>query len=354
MSASGVEVDDPDWLRALRSRFDQDGAILLRGFVDWCGDETFEQVSRLSARFFDAIGVGSELCDYDGGATPRLTAGQAEGVYRSTDLAAVAEIVPHNETSYMQVGPRALAFWSQVAAEQGGETPIAWNDDVVARMSSNVTDLLRSRGIRLERFIPARCPQLELVDSKLGKHIPYLEDVFPGLGRAQIEDVVRAKYGTDMLRWDEVGSLWLGAPRNAFVRTPSGSETYYAHIVPMSVEASMQQWYSRFVDRLVASEAFRSIENGYDEGKFREIIEHRLYFGRYTFGDGSPIPKNVVHQLRAAIQDASVMFPWQAGDIMILDNQRVMHGRKPYRGQRSVLVTMGGSFHSNEPALFAN
>jgi hypothetical protein len=58
------------------------------------------------------------------------------------------------------------------------------------------------------------------------------------------------------------------------------------------------------------------------------------------YGDGSPIEPEVLDELRAAYQQETVSFPWQKGDILMLDNMLASHGREPYSGQRQVLVGM--------------
>ena len=35
------------------------------------------------------------------------------------------------------------------------------------------------------------------------------------------------------------------------------------------------------------------------------------------------------------------MFPWQQGDLMVLDNMLAAHGRSPYVGARQIAVAMG-------------
>jgi hypothetical protein len=35
-------------------------------------------------------------------------------------------------------------------------------------------------------------------------------------------------------------------------------------------------------------------------------------------------------------------FPWQAGDIMVINTMLVAHGREPFTGKRRTLVAMSG------------
>jgi alpha-ketoglutarate-dependent taurine dioxygenase len=44
--------------------------------------------------------------------------------------------------------------------------------------------------------------------------------------------------------------------------------------------------------------------------------------------------------VRNAYKTSEVLFTWQCGDLLILDNILAMHGRKPFDGERRVLVAM--------------
>jgi alpha-ketoglutarate-dependent taurine dioxygenase len=58
------------------------------------------------------------------------------------------------------------------------------------------------------------------------------------------------------------------------------------------------------------------------------------------YGDGSEIPIEDLEAVRAAYRASEVASPWQPGDLLMLDNILAMHGRKPFRGERRVLVAM--------------
>jgi alpha-ketoglutarate-dependent taurine dioxygenase len=59
------------------------------------------------------------------------------------------------------------------------------------------------------------------------------------------------------------------------------------------------------------------------------------------YGDGSPIEDEVVDEIREAYRQETVAFPWQAGDVLMMDNMLVAHGRNPFSGTRKILVAMG-------------
>jgi hypothetical protein len=72
-----------------------------------------------------------------------------------------------------------------------------------------------------------------------------------------------------------------------------------------------------------------------------------LYKGRedrlpqnVCFGDDSPISEEMLEAVRAAVKAEMRTFPWRRGDLLMLDNMLVCHGRMPFKGPREILVSM--------------
>ncbi len=66
------------------------------------------------------------------------------------------------------------------------------------------------------------------------------------------------------------------------------------------------------------------------------------------YGDGSPIAAADLDAIRAAYWQETVVFPWQQGDILLLDNMLTAHGRRPFAGSRQVVVGIAEPFNGQE------
>ncbi|CBI27080.3 hypothetical protein VitviT2T_000224 [Vitis vinifera] len=55
--------------------------------------------------------------------------------------------------------------------------------------------------------------------------------------------------------------------------------------------------------------------------------------------DGTEIPANVVKRCEEIIEEESIQFKWEKGDVLVLDNLALLHGRRPSLPPRRVLVT---------------
>ena len=69
-------------------------------------------------------------------------------------------------------------------------------------------------------------------------------------------------------------------------------------------------------------------------------FEEEDYPTNTYYGDGSPIEPSVLGELRQIYQQELVEFPWQTGDILMLDNMLTVHARRPYKGDRKIVTGM--------------
>jgi alpha-ketoglutarate-dependent taurine dioxygenase len=58
------------------------------------------------------------------------------------------------------------------------------------------------------------------------------------------------------------------------------------------------------------------------------------------YGDGEPIEPEVIAHLQDAYRAVMVEFPWQKGDVVLLDNVLAVHARNSFTGARKVMTAM--------------
>lgn len=70
-------------------------------------------------------------------------------------------------------------------------------------------------------------------------------------------------------------------------------------------------------------------------------------FGPYrvfpTFEGGEPVQDELLSEIGAAFGPLCRPLRWQAGDVVMVDNWRVLHGRLPFLGARKIVTRMGGT-----------
>ena len=58
------------------------------------------------------------------------------------------------------------------------------------------------------------------------------------------------------------------------------------------------------------------------------------------YGNGDPIGEDIVELLNEVYDANTSREPWQAGDLLLVDNVRTAHSREAFEGPREVLVGM--------------
>lgn len=56
--------------------------------------------------------------------------------------------------------------------------------------------------------------------------------------------------------------------------------------------------------------------------------------------EGRCLPASAIEDAVRVMQEVCVAFPWQRGDVLLLDNRTVMHSRQSFEGPRRILASL--------------
>ncbi|AFZ01582.1 TauD/TfdA family dioxygenase [Calothrix sp. PCC 6303] len=228
----------------------------------------------------------------------------AEKIYTSTDYPAEQSIFLHSESTYCQIFPKKIYFCCLTVALEGGETPIADCQRILESIS------LPTR----ERFIHKKVLYVRNYNDGFGLS---WQNVFQTTDKAVVEDYClnnEIEY-----EWKQGDRLRTRQVRPAIIQHPiTGATVWFNHAAFFHVT---------------------TLEPTIRKALLSEFLEADLPHNTY-YGDGSSIQPETLAEIRAAYNQETIIFPWHSGDILLLDNILVAHGRKPFQGNRQVIVGM--------------
>ncbi|WP_374414700.1 TauD/TfdA family dioxygenase [Novosphingobium colocasiae] len=220
----------------------------------------------------------------------------------------------HQEMFYIRDYPPRLAFFARKVAEKGGETTIADMRAITAALPPAVRDRLEALGIRNVRNFAARTgsAQQDRLMDKRGWDFAFYTD-------SEVEvDAICARRHMEPL-WHEDGSLTVFNQEDAFVVHPQTGERIYRSGL------HLEHFYGGSYDNTGAAAQLRASQK-YPSGAF--------------LGDGSALSADDDAALCAVVDRYTYQWPWQDGDLMLLDNLLTGHGRRPFEGTRATEVAL--------------
>lgn len=276
----------------VRWRLHSHGAVLLRGF-DVGGVDGFDATVRVLS--------GAPLT-YAERSSPRSTIkGQ---VYTSTDYPPSEEIFLHNENSYQASWPLTLFFYCIEPPTTLGATPVA---DVRAVYHA-IDPAVREEFIARDWMVVRNFTE--------GFGVPW-QQAFNTNDPAQVIDYC-ARNGIEA-EWVSRNHLRTRARRRAVHQHPvTGERVWFNHLTFFHVTT-------------LAPEVCAGLREMYAE----EDLPTNTYYG-----DGAPIPDEVVAHLRDCYRAAQRRFDWERDDVLVVDNMLAAHAREPFTGPRKIAVAM--------------
>jgi hypothetical protein len=279
---------------AIRTALNETGAVLLRGFPI------------RSAEDFDAL---TQVFDYDEftykeSLSNAVRVNLTRRVFTANEAPPDVEIFLHHEMAQTPIYPQKIFFCCLSAAEEGGASPLCRSDLLYAAFKSQHPKwaaMFADRGLQYST------------------HMPDEDDEQSGQGRSwkstlSVTSVAEAEARLSELgyswQWQDDGSIVTTSPRLPAVRQlEDGSESFFNQVI-----AAYRGWKRR------------------DDSSLPVL----------TFGDGGLIPEEILEAIIELSNQFVHAAQWQDGDVALVDNYRVMHGRYPYGGdkKRQVVVCL--------------
>lgn len=291
-------------------------------FVDWYKSNTAyleQQLLKTGAILFQGVPIDSvakfetvtsslatKFRNYVDGSYPRR---QLKGhVYISTEYDQSYNITLHNELSYSVRWPAKLFFGCVIPPGSGGETPLADSREIYRVLHPDLLDEFKRKQVRYVRNLHG--------GQGMG---PSWQETFETQDRKVVE-----KYCNEIAiqyHWKDNGNLKLVHIRPAVRQHPVTQEWVWFNQADQFHPSHFPQ------------EVYETLMLLADE-KEEELP---LYA---CFGDGSPISADVIREITDTIDRVVVLRPWVKGDLVVVDNMLVAHGRKAYKGDRQIVVSM--------------
>ncbi|CCK30420.1 putative regulatory protein [Streptomyces davaonensis JCM 4913] len=247
-------------------------------------------------------GLGFAPLDYTERSTPRSEVG--DGVFTSTEYPAREAIPQHCESSYAGAWPGRVGFFCATPPLTGGATPIADVARVLSDIPAEVVRAVESRGLRYVRNYGS------------GVGLDWRE-AFQTDSREEVDRFCAA--GGLEWTWVEDDGLRTVRRAPALVAHPrTGQQIWFNHLLlfhQSSLPGSLRT-------DLVALFGADGLPN--------DVL----------FGDGEPIPDDMVAAVRSAFGRRAQRFDWALNDLLVIDNMRWSHGREAFTGDRRILVSM--------------
>jgi alpha-ketoglutarate-dependent taurine dioxygenase len=295
-------VDLAAWCASHMEEFegymDRYGAIIFRGFP-LAGAPEFEAV---------ASTIAGELFGEYGDLPPEES---GERIYHSTPYPPDKMILFHNESSHFSSWPTRQFFFCVVPSEQQGETPLLDCREVYEKLDKEIVDAFESKGLMYVRNFSE------------GVDVPW-QDFFKTDDKAAVERTC-ANAGMTC-EWTELGLRVKQLAKG--VRThPRTGEKLFFNQVQLHHVACLDEETRTALRQLFAD----------------EDLPRNVYYG-----DGTPIPDEVMDRIGEVYEELCVEAPWQKSDLIALDNMLVAHARRPFVGERKIIVAMGKMEHADD------
>ena len=285
-----------DWIgrhkQEMQAELHSSGAILFRG-LSIGNDHDFDRFIR--AFFWTSFTYNESLSN-------AVRRNLTEMVFTANEAPSSLSIFLHHEMAQTPIYPSKLFFFCERASDIGGATPVCRSDILL---------------LHLQRELPKFIEACEEKGVRYSQIMPSDNNLLSGQGRSwrntlSVNNTEDAESKLKKLnytwQWESDGALNITTPVLPAIKVLTDGRKV-------------------FFNQLIA--AYRGWEHSTtDAGK------------SICFGDDSIISDDDMTIVSRIADDLTFNISWQEGDVALLDNFLVMHGRHPFEGKRSVFASL--------------
>jgi ribulose-5-phosphate 4-epimerase/fuculose-1-phosphate aldolase len=275
--------------------FEKDRILLFKGFASLGQKIDLSEIVGMTSK-------GKPL-NYTEPSTPRTKVN--DEIYTSTEYPKEQKIAQHNEHSYSDFWPKKVFFYCEKPSIVGGHTPIADSRSVYKLIPEKITKKFESKGgvMYVRNF---------------SNEMDINWDVFFGTSvKSEVEQYCEKK--NIKWQWGEDNKLRIFQISQAILNDKT---------------LNVKNWFNQ-AHLFHYSNLNKEISDYLIETYGMENLPRNTYYA-----DGSEIKEKDLNEIRHAYEKAMFRFDWEEGDLIMIDNVNFTHGRDPFQGDRSILVSM--------------
>ncbi|MEU5126045.1 TauD/TfdA family dioxygenase [Streptomyces mobaraensis] len=269
------------------------GGLLLRG-LPLTGKPGFERL---------VADLGYPPMGYRGGIAVRRN--DTGAALATSDEDPRITLSPHNEMAYLSDHPRKVFFYCETAAGEGGEVPVNDIRETGRILPEGLRAEFAERGVRYHR---------RLARTATAGAMGWTET----FGTENKDDVAEHLAASGhVFRWGPGDELHYHYRRDAFTTHPETGE---------------RLWFNQITE--LHSSYWRAHPD------FPADLPDHAYPATTSYGDGEPIDEDTIAFLRGLLWRTTHAVRMRPGDVLVLDNQVLQHGRFAFTGPRRHFVSL--------------
>jgi len=270
------------------------GVLLFRGFPLSSPQDFLEFVNAFEYEFGTYLG---------GGGPRNVVLGP---IHTSTETPPDVRIQFHHELAYLPVNPRALFFFCEIPPAADGETPILSSNRVYQKLKEKnlqFIENLTNKKVRYTRVISDH-------DHCDRKYQRSWQEMYDTQSREEAEKRAHAT-GTETVEWVEKGAMKV-------VTVPLDA-------VKLDERTGKHVFFNSIVLLHPASHGITAAGSS---------------LWKPTYGDFSDIADSDVLDAFHIMKEEGIMFKWQKGDVVLVDNTLALHARNVFTPPRRILTAI--------------